>query len=243
MALTRSFVLDDDDRFASLHEQWRHHVRRRFHRGPDPIDELVATITGLRPRSVLEVGAGSGQFAARLTGHLDGPVVVSDPSPTLMSQASDRALPAVVAAATALPFDIHRFDCVLARGPRWRADDIGDVLREIARVLGGEGVLVVSTATPDRDGHELDALVGCTLRRAVGVFAGDRAGDALHQCFERVVRSDVDHAMVFPSGGDLAAYLRSVPSRRHLADRVTDIEGPLRLCYRTSMFVASLPRG
>lgn len=67
----RYFVLDDDDRFASLHEQWLDHVRRRYHRGPDPQDEVLATVVGLCPHSVLEVGAGRGQFAARLDDHLD----------------------------------------------------------------------------------------------------------------------------------------------------------------------------
>jgi SAM-dependent methyltransferase len=240
-AVTRAFVLDDDDRFASLHEQWLNHVRRRYHRGPDPQDELLATVVGLCPRTVLEVGAGSGQFAARLDRHLGEPVLVVDASPMSIVQAGERGLRAVAAAATTLPFAPKRFDCVLARSPRWRTGDVAAILDEVGRVLDDDGVLVVMTATPDRDGHELDDLLGCALRRAPGAFAGDAAAEALTGRFDRVVRTDLDHALVFPSGSDLAAYLRTVPSRRHLAERVRDVYGPLRLRYRTSLFVASAP--
>jgi hypothetical protein len=103
-------------------------------------------------------------------------------------------------------------------------------------------VLVVTTASPDRDGHELDDLVGCRLRRVHGGFAGNAAAEALTGHFDRVVRTELDHALVFPSGSDLAAYLRAVPSLRHLAERVRDAQGPLHLRYRTSLFVASMPR-
>jgi SAM-dependent methyltransferase len=115
IAVSRSFVLDDDDRFASLREQWLHHVRRRYHRGPKPHDELLATVVGLCPRTVLEIGVGGDQFAARLDGYLDEPLLVVDTSPRLVAQAGGRGLWAVAAMATTLPFAPERFDCVLAR--------------------------------------------------------------------------------------------------------------------------------
>lgn len=241
-AVTRSFVLDDDDRFASLHEQWLDHVRRRYHRGPDPQEELLATVVGLCPRTVVEIGAGNGQFAARLDDHLDEPVLAVDASPLSVAYAGERGLRAVAAATTTLPFAGRRFDCVLARSPRWRAGDVDVVLDEVGRVLGDDGVLVVTTASPDRDGHELDDMLGSTLRRAPGGFLGDAAATALVGRFDRVSRTELDHALVFPSGTDLAAYLGAMPTRRHLAERVRDAQGPLRLRYRTSLFVASAPR-
>lgn len=241
MAPTRSFVLDDDDRFASLHEQWLHHVRRRYHHGPDPQDELLATVVGLRPRHVLEVGAGSGQFAARLGDHLDVSPFVSDANPTSVGLAGDRGLLGIAATVTTLPFSAQRFDCVVVRSPRWRSGAVDAALEEVGRVLTDDGVLIVTTASPDRDGHELDDLLGCTLRRAPGTFSGDAAEEALVGRFDAVARTDLDHALLFPSGSDLVAYLRAVPARRHLADRVGDVDGPIRLRYRTSLFVASAP--
>lgn len=241
-AVTRSFVLDHDDRFASLHEQWLHHVRRRYHRGPDPQDELLATVVAQHPRAVLEVSAGSGQFAARLDDHLDAPLLLSDASALAVAQAGDRGLRAVAAAPTTLPFAARRFDCVLVRSPRWRTGEVDAALDEIARVLEDHGVLSVTTASPECDGHELDALLGCTLRRAPCLFVGDAAAKALAAHFGNVTRTELEHALVFPSASDLAAYLRAVPTRRHLADRVGDVEGPVHLRYRTSLFVASSPR-
>lgn len=242
MAVSRSFVLDDDDRFASLHEQWLHHVRRRYHRGPDPQDELLATVLDLRPHTVLEVAAGSGQFAARLDEHLDAPLLVSDASTLAVEQAGDRGLRAVVAATTTLPFGARRFDCVAVRSPRWRTGEIDVALDEITRVLDDDGVLTATTVSPECDGQELDTLLGCTLRRAPGLFVGDAAAEALTGRFHAVTRTELEYALVFPTGSDLAAYLRAAPARRHLADRVGDVEGPVHLRYRTALFVASVPR-
>jgi len=241
MAVSRSFVLDDDDRFASLHEQWFHHVRRRYHRGPDPQVELVATVLDLHPHTVLEVAAGSGRFAAGLDEHLDAPLLVSDASTLAVEQAGDRGLRAVVASTTALPFEARRFACVVVRSPRWRTAEIDAALDEITRVLDDDGVLTATTASPECDGQELDTLLGCTLPRAPGVFVGDAAAEALTGRFDHVTRTELEHALVFPTGSDVAAYLRAVPARRHLADRVGDVDGPVRLRYRTSLFVASPP--
>lgn len=240
--MTRSFVLGDDDRFAPLQEQWHAHVRRRFHRGPDPQQAALDVIVGQQPQAVLEVGAGSGHFAAHLGDRVDTSVLITDANPLLVAQAQMRHLAGIVAAPTALPLASGRFDCVLARRPQWTDVDVGPALRELARVLSDDGVLLVMAGSAHADGHELDTLVGRRLRRRTVGLTVDSGQAALSRHFAHVERIRLDHAMVFPSGTDLASYLLATPARRHLADRVRDLPGPFRLTYGMRLFIATVPQ-
>ncbi len=240
--MARSFVLDEDDRFAPLQEQWHDHVRRRFHRGPDPQQAALDAIVDQQPRAVLEVGAGSGQFAAHLGDRVDASVLITDTSPLLIGQAHMRHLAGIVAAPTALPLASARFDCVLARRPQWSDPDLGPALREVVRVLDRHGTLLIVAASPRADGHELDALIGRRLRRRTVALTAESGEAVLSRHFTCVERTSLDYAMVFPSGTELASYLRATPARRHLAERVCDLSGPFRLTYRVQLFTASTPR-
>lgn len=242
MIQTRSYVLDDGDRFASLHEQWYERVRRRYHRGPDPDEELLAAVDDLRPRTVLAVDGGDIRFCERLVAHVAADVLVCVPGATAGAIAGERGLPAIAATPSALPLADARVDCLVARAPRWRADVVDGVLREAARVISDDGVLIMAAASPDHDGRELDELLGRTPRQSTGAFHSGAVAAALTARFDRVTRTDLDHALVFPTGRDLAGYLRAVPARRRLADGVAGVAGPVRLRYRTSIFVAASPR-
>jgi ubiquinone/menaquinone biosynthesis C-methylase UbiE len=241
-AIARSFVFGDNDRIAPLQEQWQDHVRRQFRRGPDPRQAALDVIIDRRPRTVLEVGAGSGQFAAELADRLDVSVLVTDPSTLLIEQADMRHVPGIVAEATALPLASASFDCVIVHRPHWAHVVVGPALSELTRVLGDTGMLVLSVGSPRADGHELDELLGCTLpRRAVGLTT-DTAHAALASHFSSIEQTRLDHAMVFSSGSDLAMYLAASPARRSLADRVRHLAGPYRLTYDVSLLVATMPR-
>ena len=241
-AITRSFVFGVDDRIAPLQEQWQENVRRQFHHGPDPRRAALEVVVERRPEATLEVGAGSGQFAAQLGDRLDGSVLITDPSALLVEQADMRLVPGVVADATALPLASARFDCVIVHRPKWSDNDVGPALCELTRVLHHTGMLVLSVGSPRADGHELDELLGCTLhRRSVGLTS-DTAHAVLGSHFGHVEETRLDHAMVFSSGADLAAYLTALPARRHLADQVRDLPGPYRLTYDVRLLVATVPR-
>lgn len=240
--MTRSFVLGDDDRFVPLQEQWQDHVRRRFRRGPDPAQTTLDMVVEQRPDAVLEVGGGSGQFAASIGDHVDGSVVLTDASPLLVAQAADmRQVVGVVADATALPLASMQFDCVVARHPQWSHERVGPALAELTRILDDRGALLLSVGSSRSDGHELDELLGCTLRRRSVGLTSDTAHAALAWHFGRVEQTRLDHALVFPSGTELASYLTAMPARRDLADRVRDLLGPLRLTYDVRLFVATRP--
>ncbi|CAN5901398.1 hypothetical protein BH23ACT10_BH23ACT10_29970 [soil metagenome] len=240
--MTRSFVLADDDHFAPLQEQWHDHVRRRFHRGPDPQRAVLDLIAERQPSAVLEVGGGSGQFAASVGDRVDGSVMITDPNALLIEQADMRHIPGVVADPTAFPLASAMFDCVVVRRPQWVRDDVTPALAELTRVLDDTGALLLSAGSSQVDGHELDELLGCTLRRRAVGLTTDSAQAALAWHFGDVEQTRLDHAMVFPSGSDLASYLTALPAWRSVAGRVRDLPGPFRLTYDVRLFVATRPR-
>lgn len=241
-AVTRSLVLGDDDHFASLQEQWAHHVRRRYHQGPDAQQHLLDVVAAGAPATVLEVDAGSGEFAVRTAHRTDARVAVTDGSPLLALQAAMRRIDVVIAGAGALPMASRCFDTVVVRRPRWSPEVTTTALGEVARVLDDHGSLLALAPSVQHDGHELDALVGCTLRRATIGLTADDGEQVLGAHFGRVERTRLDYVLTFPSGHDLASYLMAIPDRCHLAERVRAIAGPLRLSYGLSLFAASGPR-
>lgn len=241
--MTRSFVLGDDDRFVPLQEQWQDHVRRRFHRGPDPAQTTLDMVVEQRPDAVLEVGGGSGQFAAAIGDRVDGSVMLTDASELLVAQAADlRQVVGIVADDTALPLASARFDCVVARRPQWSNDDVAPALAELTRILDDRGALMLYVGSSRSDGHELDELLGCTLRRRNLGLTSDTADAALAWHFGHVEQTRLDHVLEFPSGAELASYLTAMPTRRHLAERVRELPGPLHLTYEVRLFVATRPR-
>lgn len=241
--MTRSFVLADDDHFAPLQEQWHDLVRRRFHRGPDPQQAVLDLIVERHPSAVLDVdGGGSGQFAANVGDRVDGSVLITDSNALYIEQADMRRIPGVVAEATALPLPSAMFDCVVVRRPQWVGDDVTQALAELTRVLDDAGAVVLSAGSPGVDGHELDELLGCTLRRRVVGLTTDTAQAALVSHFGDVEQIHLDHEMVFPSGSDLASYLTALPAWRSIAGRVRDLPGPFRLTYDVRLFVCTRPR-
>jgi ubiquinone/menaquinone biosynthesis C-methylase UbiE len=102
--------------------------------------EAALPATGLR----LEVGVGTGRFAARL-----GFQMGVDPSPAMAALARVRGVQVTVARAESLPFSSEQFDFVLMVTTICFIDDPHAALQEVARVLKPGGGFIV--AFLDRD--------------------------------------------------------------------------------------------
>ncbi|WBP88180.1 class I SAM-dependent methyltransferase [Kitasatospora cathayae] len=128
------------------------------------VEELVGT-SGI----VLDVGCGNGKFVGRL--HKDRPdlqVVGMDISAGILA---DVPKPVLVADAQALPFVDNSADAVLALHMLYHVSDIEATIKELARVLRPDGVLIASTNS-DTDKRELDQLWAKAAGDVLGIPKG-----------------------------------------------------------------------
>jgi len=102
------------------------------------------------PRPWLEIGVGTGRFAAPL--RID---VGVDPSEAMLKAALSRGLHVVKAYAERLPFLDSSFDGVFIIYTICFLDDPVQALREVSRVLADHGKLVLGFISADSDWAEI----------------------------------------------------------------------------------------
>jgi ubiquinone/menaquinone biosynthesis C-methylase UbiE len=175
--------------------------------GRDPTTEALDAVVAERPLRVLEIGPGTGGFAARVAAALPGVRLTAiDQSPRFVELTRARGIDAREGDVQDLPFGDEAFDVVAALWMLYHVPDVGRALAEIRRVLRPGGLFVAVT---NGDGHLAD------LRREAGgdaVVTGfsTQNGEAqLRAHFTEVARSDLQPRAVFADSSIAEAYLRS----------------------------------
>lgn len=131
------------DAFSDSYERER---GAGYHRMLDDLEMRVCEplATG---RRVLEVGCGTGLILSRLAQHADSAWGV-DLSPAMLRVAKQRGLSVVRGSATDIPFADESFDMVCSFKVLAHVPDIGQALREIARVTKPGGQMVLEFYNP-----------------------------------------------------------------------------------------------
>lgn len=175
--------------------------------GRDPATEALAAVVDAAPDRILEVGCGTGAFAARLRQALpEAALVATDQSERMVEVTSQRGIPGRVADVEDLPFDDDSFDAVAAMWMLYHVPHLDRALAEIARVLRPGGLLVAAT---NGDDHVAD------LRREAGGgpllthFSRENGATVLAGRFADVRRLDFATRAVFTDHAQAVAYLRS----------------------------------
>lgn len=121
------------ERYASEYDDW-------FERNPAAYEAELRAIKAALPASGsgLEIGVGTGRFAAPLGVHAG-----IDPSPAMAAVARTRGVEVTIGKAELLPFAAEEFDYALMVTTICFVDDLGAAFREAARVLKPGGSLVV----------------------------------------------------------------------------------------------------
>jgi ubiquinone/menaquinone biosynthesis C-methylase UbiE len=203
--------------------------------GPDTREVLWKRIAEARPRRVLEVGPGPGELSARIARELGADVVAIDVSPRMVELTQARGVDARVGDVQDLPFEDASFDLVAAAWVLFHPQNLDRTLSEIARVLEPGGRLVAATNS-ERHLVELWQLVG--VERVTYSFGVENAEASLGRHFETVSRDDVEGWVTFADTATARVYVESSILYGHLADRVPELETPLRASRKNAVFVA-----
>ncbi|MCD4525530.1 class I SAM-dependent methyltransferase [Nocardioides sp. cx-173] len=201
--------------------------------GRDPSQVALDAVVEAAPARMLEVGCGTGGFAARVRDALpELDLVAIDASERFVELTSARGVTAHVADAQALPFEDSSFDLVAALWMLYHVPDLHRGLAEVRRVLRPGGTFVAVT---NGDQHVAE------LRRAVGRppmvthFSSENGEAALGRHFSDVRREDLRPRAVFPDHAAAVAYLASAdePSQRDLPW----FDGPREYAGQVTVFV------
>lgn len=209
--------------------------------GPFPGDVAFDAVAEVRPRRVLEVGCGTGWFAARIQRELGSEMIAVDQSQRMVALTRAEGVDARVADVQALPFDDGEFDCAAANWMLYHVPDLERGLGELARVLRPGGRLVAIT-----NGHdhllELWDLVGAAearLARHMG-FSAENGAELLGRHFAAVEVRDARGTVTIESRDAIVRYLTSSESWRPFADLVPpDVQTPLVARRSSVVFVAT----
>lgn len=202
--------------------------------GRDPSTVALDEIRDLDPGRVLEVGCGTGAFAARVLDALPGvDLVATDQSPRFVELTAARGVPARLADVQSLPFADAAFDLVAAMWMLYHVPDLQRGLAEVRRVLRPGGTFVAVT-NGDHHVRELRQAVGRPL--AVTEFSSQNGEAALRRHFSDVHREDLVPRAIFPDHAAAVAYLES--SDEPVACDLPWFDGPREYAGQVTVFVA-----
>ncbi len=220
--------------------QTRTSVWRPGPSGVEPQDLVVAEVRAALPTGggmpdVLEVGCGTGYFAARLQAELRGIALLAvDQSPRFVELTRERGVPAQLQDVQHLLAPDASYDVVLALWMLYHVRDLDRGLAEVRRVLRPGGTFIAVT---NGDEHVAD------LRRDAGgdavrtTFSRENGEGALRRHFDRVTRQDVETRAVFPDRDAALAYLES--SGEDLAWSPPDGGWPREYAGQVTVFTAT----
>ena len=157
--------------------------------GRTPQDVALAQVAAAAPGRLLEVGSGTGAFAARCLAELGCDVVALDASAEMVRATQARGVHAVIGDIQELPFPDADFDCAVAAWMLYHVPDLDRGVAELARVLRPGGRLVAITNGRESL-RELYELVGGERRDSA--FSSENGAEVLGRTFARVERYDVD---------------------------------------------------
>jgi ubiquinone/menaquinone biosynthesis C-methylase UbiE len=175
--------------------------------GRDPATEALAEVVEAAPARYLELGCGTGMFAARVSAALpEAEVECVDQSPRMVELTAQRGISARLADAQDLPFDDGSFDVVAALWMLYHVPDLHRALAEVRRVLRPGGVFVAVT---NGDEHVADLRREAGGEPVVTHFSSENGGAALERHFDVVRRDDLVPRAFFADRATALAYLES----------------------------------
>jgi ubiquinone/menaquinone biosynthesis C-methylase UbiE len=201
--------------------------------GADPHGAVFSAIAEARPKRVLEVGPGEGEFAERMQTELGCEVIAIDQSRRMVDLTRARGVDARLGDVCDLPFEDGTFDCAVAAWMLFHVAEIERALGELARVLGPSGRLVAVTNSREH-WRELKDLLG--VEGFSTSFDAEDAERLLSRHFARVVARDASGWLAFANRDEAQTFADS--AMIFAGREVPDFEGPLKVRRTPVVFVA-----
>jgi SAM-dependent methyltransferase len=219
----------DESRLQTRRSVWRDSAD-----GRNPQDTAAAAVRALSPARVLEVGCGTGVFAARLAAeNPHATVIATDLSERFVAMTAERGVSAQRADVQELPFPDGHVDVVAAMWMLYHVPDLDQGLREVRRVLRPGGTFVAVT---NGDAHLAELLRAAGGEPLLTQFSAENGAAALRRHFAEVTQEDIATRAVFDDHAHAVAYLATFAPE--LAARLPWFEGPLEVAGSTAVFVA-----
>jgi ubiquinone/menaquinone biosynthesis C-methylase UbiE len=203
--------------------------------GRDPSTSALDSIMSAQPTTVLEVGCGTGYFAARIQASRPGiRLTAIDQSARFVEITAGRGVESMLADVQDLPFDDGSFDVIAAMWMLYHVPDLDKALDEIRRVLRPGGRFVAVT---NGDEHLAELRRDAGGQALVTPFSSENGEATLSQHFERVSRDDIATRAFFVDHGAAIAYLESSEDGRSW--QLPFFEGAKEYAGATTVFTAS----
>ena len=221
---------DTTDRLVTRSSAWRDTPDGRH-----PKRAALAAIVAAEPDAYLEIGCGTGEFAADVREALpETHIVATDRSAGMaLAAAQHPGVLTQVAEAGDLPFDDASFDAVYAGWMLYHVRDLDAALAEVRRVLRPGGVFVAVT---NGDQHLADLLNAAGGEALISGFSSENGADALGRHFAGVDREDFDTQAFFTDHDSAKSYLATIDA--DLAEHLPFFEGERTYRGASTVFVA-----
>jgi SAM-dependent methyltransferase len=217
----------------------RNQTYRDLTEGESPEDVAFHAVAVAKPRRLLEIGCGVGQFAERVKRDLTVDVVAIDVSERMVELTRARGIETELGDAQALPFPDAEFDCVAANWVLYHVPDIDKALIEAKRVLRPGGTFVTATIGA-RNMAELWDLLGVPSTHGLS-FGHENGLEILERHFVHVRRHESVGTVVFPDSATMREFVAATITRAHLADRVPVLTEPFRTRCAHVIFTGEKP--
>ncbi len=205
--------------------------------GRDPTTEALDAVVAEQPLRVLEIGPGTGGFAARVAAALPGVRLTAiDQSPRFVELTRARGIDAREGDVQDLPFGDEAFDVVAALWMLYHVPNVERALTEIRRVLRPGGLFVAVT---NGGGHLADLRREAGGEAEVTGFSTQNGEAQLRAHFTEVARSDLQPRAVFADSSIAEAYLRS--SGEDVDWQVPSFDEPREYAGEATIFCCRCP--
>lgn len=219
----------DESRLQTRRSVWRNSAD-----GRNPQDSAAAAVRAASPARILEVGCGTGVFAARLAAeNPHATVTATDLSERFVALTAERGVGAQRADVQELPFPDGYADVVVAMWMLYHVPDLDQGLSEIRRVLRPGGTFVAVT---NGDAHLAGLLRAAGGEPLVTQFSAENGAAVLRRHFGEVTQEHITTRAQFDDHAQAVAYLASFDEA--LANRLPPFDGVLEDAGSTAVFVA-----